>query len=203
MIGLIIIGYHKKNSFCHQGIVKTIVDEYNFRKKEIKVIDLYDDDFNPSYQIKNKELILRYQNDIQRSTHIYFVTPCWWFRCTSMLEGFFDQVLTPGFAYRFVSITSTYGLPKPLLSDKKVIAYITHGAPALPVLTIYLNSVKLRLQLGVFSFVFGWFGPKINQFFSVPFCSHNKILKYIKKVKKDVSSQIDDWNSENWLHNLM
>lgn len=198
MFGLIVIGYHKKDSFCHQAIVKTIQDVLHKRGKEYYLIDLYQDHFDPSFREKNKELIQCYQDLMKRATHIYFVSPVWWFRCTSMMEGFFDQVFSPGFAYNFKKITKTYGIPVPRLSDKKVYAYITHGAPALPVLTIYLNSVKWRLQLGVFSFVFGWFKPKIRQFFSVPFCTDKKRQKFIEIVRKDVDKDVDRFNSNDW-----
>jgi len=116
-----------------------------------------------------------------------------------MLEGFFDQVFTPNFAYKFKQITSTYGLPVPLLKDKRVLTYLTHGAPALPVLTLYLNSVKLRLSLGVFSFTFGWFNAIIRQFFSVPFCSEEKRKKYLKRVRKDINREIKDFHDTQWL----
>ena len=79
-----------------------------------------------------------------------------------------------------------YGYPTPLLSGKKVRTYLTHGAPALPVLTMYLNSVKLRLVMGVYSFVFGWFKTKTRQFWSVPFVSQNDRLVYLEQVKADV-----------------
>ncbi len=194
MLGLIIIGYYKKDSFCHRGIVQTIHDELIKREKKAIIVDLYQDGFDPSYQEKNKKLIEQYQEHIKQATHIYFVSPVWWFRCTAMLEGFFDQVFTPGFAYNFVKISKHYGMPKPLLSDKTVYAYITHGAPSLPVLTIYLNTVKYRLSLGVFSFIFGWFGPKIRQFWSVPFCSEKKREKYVESVKKDVETEVRKWN---------
>jgi putative NADPH-quinone reductase len=202
LIGLIIIGYHKKDSFCHKGIVKTIFDEYEIRRKEVSIIDLYQDHFNPSYQEKNKDLIKIYQEKIKEASHIYFVSPVWWFRCTSMLEGFFDQIFTPGFAYRFRQITKTYGIPSPLLSDKKVFFYLTHGAPALPVMTIYCNAVALRLSLGLLSFVFGWFKSKIRQFFSVPFCSDKRRAKYLRIVQKDVSNQIDRTNENEWFNTL-
>ena len=32
----------------------------------------------------------------------------------------FDQIFVPGFAYKFISLTKTYGIPKPLLSEKHV-----------------------------------------------------------------------------------
>ena len=187
---VVIIGYHKKDSFNHSGIVQTIVDvcaEYNVK---FSLIDLYADNFNPSYQQHNQEKIKNYQNILKQATHHIYVSPVWWFRCTSMLEGFFDQIFSPGFAYNFKQITKTYGIPVPKLDDKKVITYLTHGAPALPVYTIYLNSVWGRLQLGVFSFVYGWFKPTIRQFFSVPFCSDNTRIKYLGVVRKDITKEI-------------
>ena len=184
MFVAIIIGYHKKDSFNHQGIVKTITSECENNGINYCLIDLYKDDFNPSNQPDNKIKISHYHEILLKATHHIYVSPVWWFRCTSMLEGFFDQIFTPGFAYNFKQITKTYGIPVPRLSDKKVLTYLTHGAPALPVYTIYLNSVWGRLQLGVFSFVYGWFRPKIRQFFSVPFCSDDTRKKYIKNSEK-------------------
>ena len=74
------------------------------------VIDLYDDKLHND----RDDLIKKYQDLITWSTHIYIVSPVWWFRLTPKLETFFDQVLTPGFAYKFVNITKLYAFPKPL-----------------------------------------------------------------------------------------
>jgi len=106
------------------------------------------------------------------------------------MEEFFDVVFTPGFAYKFMPLIPKYGYPKPLLSSKKVRTYLTHGAPALPVLTLYLNAVKLRLSLGVYSFVFGWFKAKTRQFWSVPFVTQEKREKYLDRVRKDIQKDI-------------
>ena len=73
--------------------------------------------------------------------------------------------------------------------------YITHGAPMLPVVTLYLNSVKLRLVLGVFTFVFGWKLSrwlKTKQFWSVPFVSDKKRKKYLEVVKRDMKKDLND-----------
>ena len=136
--------------------------------------------------IKFKE----YNELIKCSDRIYIVSPVWWFRTTPALESFFDQIFTPGFAYNFVPLTKLYGYPKPLLSDKKVRTYLTHGAPALPVVSLYLNSVKLRLVMGVYSFVFGWFKTKTRQFWSVPFVSQEKREEYLRRVERDVKSDL-------------
>ena len=109
------------------------------------------------------------------------------------MEIFFDEVFTPGFAYKFVNITKTYAYPKPFLKNKKLRTYVTHGAPALPVLTLYVNSVKLRLVMGVYSFVFGWklsLFTKTRQFWSVPFVSDKKRAKYLKTVKRDIKRDL-------------
>ena len=63
----------------------------------------------------------------------------------------------------------------------------------LPVVTLYLNSVKLRLVLGVFSFVFGWKLSrwlKTKQFWSVPFVTDEKRKKYLKVVEKDIKRDL-------------
>ena len=185
MKNLIVIGHPNKDSFCYNGILKTIKRELNKHKEDIEIIDLYRD----SFARPRTDLIKRYQELVTWSDRIYFISPVWWFRLTPRMEVFFDEVFTPGFAYNFVNITKLYAYPKPHLGDKKVRTYITHGAPSLPVRTLYLNSVKLRLVLGVFTFVFGWKlsrWRKTKQFWSVPFVSDKKRKQYLQRVKRDI-----------------
>lgn len=182
MKNLIVIGHPNEQSFCYSGIMKTIQDTLVSNGEEVELIDLYRD----SFARPRTDLMLGYKSMVVNADRIYFVSPVWWFRLTPRLETFFDEVFTPGFAYKFVPITKVYGYPKPLLSHKKVRTYLTHGAPALPVKTMYFNSVKLRLVMGVYSFVFGWFKTKTRQFWSVPFVSQEKRLHYLERVKKDI-----------------
>jgi putative NADPH-quinone reductase len=190
MKNLIVIGHPDKKSFCYNGILQTIVKRLEYWGEEYHVIDLYKEKFSPSRWYKNQKDVKEYQKLVKESNRIYFISPVWWFRCTPLLEGFFDQVFTPNFAYKFKSITKTYGFPTPLLKDKKVRTYLTHGAPALPVLTLYVNSVRLRLEMGVYSFVFGWFRTKTRQFWSVPFISNKKRVKYLQKVRQDIDKDV-------------
>lgn len=190
MKNLIVIAHPDKNSFCYNGIYKTIEESLNVDGEESKVIDLYRDEFHSS---DRKELISGYKDLVTWSDRIYFVSPVWWFRLTPRLEVFFDEVFTPGFAYQFVPIIGKYAYPKPFLKDKKVRTYITHGAPSLPVRTLYLNSVKLRLVMGVFTFVFGWKPSrwfKTKQFWSVPFVDKKKRAKYLRVVKEDIRKDL-------------
>jgi len=186
---LIIIGHPDTNSFCYNGIFKTIENEMVIKKKNFRVIDLYRDDFTRP----RKKLIDSYKKLVSWADSLYIISPVWWFRLTPRTEIFFDEVFTPGFAYQFIPITKTYSYPKPFLKNKKLRTYITHGAPALPVLTLYVNSVKLRLVMGVYSFVFGWklsLFSKTKQFWSVPFVDDKKRKKYLDIVKKDIKTDL-------------
>ncbi len=187
MKNLIVVAHPDKNSFCYNGIFKTINNTLKSNGEDVYTIDLYKE--NKTFEF-GKDKVKEYKELIQWADRIYFVSPVWWFRTTPALESFFDQVFTPGFAYKFVPITKKYGYPKPLLKDKKVRTYLTHGAPALPVKTLYVNSVKLRLVMGVYSFVFGWFKTKTRQFWSVPFVSQNDRMVYLEKVKEDVKRDL-------------
>lgn len=187
MNNLIIISHPDRESFCYNGIKKTIEDTLEQNRESYYIIDLYEE--NKTFDF-GKSKVKEYKDLITWANRIYFISPVWWFRCTPMLESFFDQIFTPGFAYKFKPITKKYGVPIPLLKDKKVRTYLTHGAPPFPVFTIYLNSVKLRLVMGVYSFVFGWFRTKTRQFWSVPFVSQNERLTYLEKVKLDIRKDI-------------
>ena len=193
MKNLIVVGHPNQKSFCYNGIMKTI--ERELRKKEdeeIEIIDLYRDEFHSS---DRKELIKHYKKLVTWSDRLYFVSPVWWFRLTPRMEVFFDEVFTPGFAYKFVPLFGNYAYPKPFLKDKKVRTYITHGAPKLPVVTLYLNSVKLRLVMGVYTFVFGWNinrWRKTKQFWAVPFVDKNKRKKYLHSVTKDIKKDLNE-----------
>ena len=185
----IVVGHPDKKSFCWNGIYKTMIRQMRKYKENYKTIDLYRD----SFQRPRTDLVQNYKDLITWSTHIYFISPVWWFRMTPRMEVFFDEVFTPGFAYKFVNVTKLYAYPKPFFRDKKVRTYITHGAPSLPVTTLYLNSVKLRLVLGVFTFVFGWKLSrwfKTKQFWSVPFVSDKKRRKYLRIVKEDIRNDL-------------
>lgn len=186
---LIVIGHPNKESFCYNGIYKTVVSEMEKNNQDYTTIDLYEDKLH-----RNKlDLIKYYQDLVKESTHIYFISPVWWFRMVPKMETFFDEVFTPGFAYKFVPIIGKYAYPKPFLKDKKVRTYITHGAPMLPVVTLYLNSVKLRLVMGVYTFVFGWKPSrwlKTKQFWSVPFVTDGKRKSYLKTVLNDIKKDL-------------
>jgi putative NADPH-quinone reductase len=126
MKNLIVIGHPDQQSFCYNGIFSTIKSEIEASGQELEVIDLYRDSFTRP----RTAVIDKYKKLVTWAEWIYIVSPVWWFRLTPRTEIFFDEVMTPGFAYQFVNITKTYAYPKPFLKDKKIRTYVTHGAPS-------------------------------------------------------------------------
>ena len=187
---LVIYAHPNPGSF-NAAVKNRIVEVLDKSHTPCEVIDLYKISYNPV--LTGSELsgevtgeTRQYQEKIAASTDIIFVFPVFWFRAPAILEGFIDKVFVPGFAYRFKKIVGTYGLPVPLLKDKKVLTIITHGAPALPVRTLYLNAVKYRFLLGFLSFCFYLWNCKFVQLWSVPFVKPSVREKYLRKTERIV-----------------
>jgi NAD(P)H dehydrogenase (quinone) len=178
------------NSFNHaiaQQVKKTLEEQLI----EVDLLDLYVEGFNPVMsreECRGKAApdVAPYQERIKQANYVLFVYPVWWSRAPAILEGFIDRVFIPGFAYRFRQLFGVYGMPIPLLKEKKVLAILTHGAPELPVKTIYFNSVLLRFRIGFLSFCFKLFKTKVIQLWSVPFIDDAKRSKYLEKVTQAV-----------------
>lgn len=187
-MNLIIYSHPDQSSFNH-AMMEAAKAALEKKGAKYEVIDLYAENYNP---VLNKEEVrgkvsaetLAHQEKIKRASTIIFIFPVFWFRAPAMMEGFIDKTFTSGFAYHYKHLFGVYGMPVRHLSDKKVIALITHGAPALPVKTLYVNAVKYRFLLGFLSFCFSLRKCSIYQFWSVPFVSKEKREKYLRKVTR-------------------
>ena len=178
---LIIYSHPDKKSFNH-ALLEKVKETFRRNGKPFQVIDLYALKYDPILSHEEVKGVVsdetkEFQKQIKEAQNIIFIFPVWWFRAPAILEGFIDKVFVPGFAYRFKKIIGVYGMPIPLLSDKKVRALITHGAPALPVLTIYVNAVKYRFLLGFLSFCFNIFDNFVKKLNAVFFASN--VISYI------------------------
>ena len=99
------------------------------------LIDLYKESYDPvlheseHYTSGNKEVAgetRRLQDLISQSEPLVFIYPVWWGSMPAVLKGFFDRVMLPGFAYRYV-----HGVPVGLLKGKRAIVFQTLGGPLL------------------------------------------------------------------------
>lgn len=127
---LIIYSNPEEESFSHEikEYVKKISKEDG---NEVIVRDLYKIGFNPilskeEVKLQDKEKVIdeirKEQDYIDWSDFISFVYPVWWM-VPAMMKGYFDRVLSYGYAYKFED-----GKPKALL-NKKALRYNSMGTP--------------------------------------------------------------------------
>jgi len=196
MKNFLIIYAHPNPESFNAAVKDKIITTLNASNIIYKVIDLYAENYNPVLSLEELKGTAspetkRYQSLITESTDIIFIFPVFWFRAPAILEGFLDKVFVPQFAYHFKQIIGKYGIPVPLLKDKTVLTILTHGAPALPVKTIYINAVKYRFLLGFLSFCFYVWKCKIVQLWSVPFVKQEVREEYLRKVEKIILKKIN------------
>jgi NAD(P)H dehydrogenase (quinone) len=192
---VLIIYAHPDESSFNAAVRNTVALKLEKDNTEYTIIDLYKENYNPVLSVEEMkgeetEQTKRHQHLITKATDIIFIFPVWWFRAPAILEGFIDKTFVPKFAYRFKPLVGKYGMPVPLLRDKKVTVFVTHGAPALPVKTLYVNVVKYRFLLGFLSFCFNLFKCRIVQFWSVPFISYAKRRSYLMQVGRIIDKRI-------------
>lgn len=107
MKSVIILAHPYPNSFNH--VIKDVVVQALMDKKEVKVIDLVKDEFDPVLSQEDLRLYMRgqssdpkvyaYQNDLMDCDDLVLIFPIWWYEAPAILKGFLDKVLLPGYAF--------------------------------------------------------------------------------------------------------
>lgn len=130
--------YGEVNRFCRSN------------KLNLKTVDLYREDFDPVLRHPeppiNSRMVACYQELVSWADVVIFVSPVWWYRCSTMLEGFFDKVLSHGFAF---------GPDGPMLAGKSAMVFLSYGTSRRFNKIVLANSLKVRLTLGVLNRCFG------------------------------------------------
>ena len=130
---LIIYAHPHHDGHCGQ-LLKSVEEELTSRGKEFELLDLYAMEFNP---ILTKEDLLNVgnppltqerrelQKQITDAHSLIIIYPNWWQSTPAILKGFFDTILTTGFAFEY----GDNGMPVGLLKGKKAVILTTAGAP--------------------------------------------------------------------------
>ncbi|SFE59778.1 NAD(P)H-dependent oxidoreductase [Thermophagus xiamenensis] len=188
---LIISAHPNQNSFSNALAEALAAESLNHKINPIRR-NLYDIDFNPILtnedlgQIKEGRIpedIYREQTLIKEADIISFIYPLWWGSFPAILKGYFDRVLTNGFAFKI----SSNG-PEGLLKGKKVVLHTSMG-----------NSVEEYEKKGILDAfrqihgdeVFGFCGIEIAGHYFYPRISDSspEIKKqYIEKALQNYNS---------------
>jgi NAD(P)H dehydrogenase (quinone) len=132
MQNLILLAHPTKGSFCH-SITERVQQTLQELDVDTNIRDLYamkfdpvmtDEDIEKSKQNDLPAEIKTEQKLILDADFITLIYPVWWGGMPAILKGYIDRVFTYGFAF-----TSGERGPIGLLKEKKILSFVTHGAP--------------------------------------------------------------------------
>ncbi|MCZ8515509.1 NAD(P)H-dependent oxidoreductase [Paenibacillus filicis] len=130
----------------------------NAKIEEVKVLDLYEEGFNPvlifNENKRRRDMhadpdLAKYRDQLRWADKIVFVYPIWWGRPPAMLLGYIDQMFASGFAYK-----ETGGLfPEGLLKGKSVVCISSMKGPTHYPFIWLNNAHKTLMRKALFNFV--------------------------------------------------
>jgi len=156
---LIIYTHPNHQSLCYsflQNVIKGCNENSNI--KELQVLDLYEEGFNPLLVFnENKRRrdmhrdpdLEKYRKQILWADQLVLVYPIWWGRPPAMLLGYIDQMFASNFAYK----DKKGLLPMGLLKGKSVVCISTMKGPAKYPLLWLNNAHKILMKRALFQFV--------------------------------------------------
>jgi len=132
--------------------------EENKEVKETRVLDLYEEGFNPVLTFNEEKRRRDMHIDPELARHrelmlwadkIVFVYPIWWGRPPAMLMGFIDKMFASNFAYRDKGGL----LPEGLLKGKSVVCVSVMKGPT-GYLQLWLgNAHRILMRKALFNYV--------------------------------------------------
>lgn len=193
-MNMLVIYTHPNHQSLSYAFLQEVISggKENGNIGEIKVLDLYEEGFNPVLVFNEKKRrrdmhtdpdLAKYREQLLWADKIVFVYPIWWGRPPAMLLGYIDQMFASGFAYKDTGKL----LPEGLLKGKSVVCVSTMMGPALYPLFWLNNAHKVLMRKALFNYV----GIKKVKFFEFgsmesPRGKHkeklNKIYRYFKAV---------------------
>jgi putative NADPH-quinone reductase len=155
---LVVLGHPDAESF-NAAIYKTFVENIDRKKCDVETIELGKMKFDPVLRFGYREFmkpdadIERSQELIKWAEHIVFIYPIWWSSMPSLLKGWLDRVLTPGFAYNMKGARS-----EKHLAGRTAELIVTCNAPAF--YYRFLDRLPIKLMRKQ---ILGMCGLKVNK----------------------------------------
>lgn len=102
----LIVYCHPYEKSFNQAVLDKVEANLNKNNELFRVIDLYQDNFQPYYSKEELKLyhvgktvdplVEKYLKQIKNASSIIFITPIWWNSIPGMLKGFIDKVMKEG-----------------------------------------------------------------------------------------------------------
>ena len=128
---LIVYCHPRQNSFNH-AILENTLEELQSVGHEVKVADLYTENFQPALiaedyvQFERKPMpedVQREQQRVEWADGIVFIFPLWWWSLPAMLKGWIDRVMCYGWAWEDPMDPKSGSL-----EERKILVLMTAGA---------------------------------------------------------------------------
>jgi NAD(P)H dehydrogenase (quinone) len=162
----LIIYCHPNRESLNYAMLKVIEKKLKEKNTPYRVIDLYQENFNPAL-VYNKEKRRRdmyldpemkaYQEAILWAKRLVFIYPIFWSRPPAMVLGFIDRVFASNFGYKDTGKL----LPEGLLKGKEAVVVSTLKGPAFFLKVFMRNAHQVLMKRALFSYV----GIKKSKFF--------------------------------------
>lgn len=130
-MNVLIVYAHPNSASFNKAILEIVHDEFVRRGDDVRVRDLYAEQFNPVLNEKQLALqnegkvpedVAREQGHVAWADMLVLIYPLWWFDRPAILKGWFDKVFTNGFAFSF-NDDHVQGL----LTGKRAMVIVTTG----------------------------------------------------------------------------
>lgn len=130
-MNVLIVYAHPNPKSFNKAAVDYVHSEFEARGDVVRIKDLYAEKFNPvldesqlAMQSEGKvpDDVIAEQTSIKWADALVMIYPLWWSGRPAILKGWFDRVLTNGFAFGFEN-----GELRGFLSDKRALIVITAG----------------------------------------------------------------------------
>ncbi len=153
---LIIFAHPNRTDSFNKAVLNAVVNASEQQQVSVEIRDLYALNFNPilsESELKNASQhtpadIVAEQQLIDQADFITIIYPLWWMGFPAILKGYFDRILSHGFAYK-----TENGKSVGLLHGKKMQQFITLGNSAEKYQCMgFDRSLKDCLVDGLFNF---------------------------------------------------
>jgi NAD(P)H dehydrogenase (quinone) len=126
---LVVFAHPNPQSFNH-AIMESFVSGLKEAGHTCEISDLYAGGFNPVFnsadfsQFTGNKMpieVLAEQQKVNKADALVFIYPVWWWAAPAILKGWYDRVLSYGYAYK----SGEHGEPVGMLKPKKVLHITT------------------------------------------------------------------------------
>jgi len=127
---------------------------------EVRLVHLRELAFDPIMRNRYRDNILEpdlvaQQENMRWCEHLVVVTSVNWMAAPSLLKGFFDRTITPGFAFKYHK-GSLLPIPERLLKGRSARVIYTQGGPFYLTSTIGFDAFFKGLKYGTLAFCGFW-----------------------------------------------